>query len=331
MNPCIKHWPLTSGDFPPVKTAPMPSPIHQLVRGDRPPPARTNPLRWATLGVTVLLAGCHLALFDPRGDIGAQERHLILVSLALMLSVVIPVIALTLFFFWRYRETNKRATYAPTWAHSTAIEVVVWGIPCVIVLFLGVLIWRTTHTLDPYRPLASNTPPVRVQVVALNWKWLFIYPDYGIATVNQLVVPAKTPINFQLTADSIMNSFFIPRLGSQVYAMAGMQTQLHLIADQSGSYQGMSSAFSGPGFSDMHFEVRVMADADFRTWTAGVHSGTTALTHDAYQVLARPNVVTQPSTYANVDSGLFDQVVNQYMPSMKGMPGMHGAMSQAKE
>ncbi|RUL77583.1 ubiquinol oxidase subunit II [Dyella choica] len=290
-----------------------------------------SPLRWATVGVTTLLAGCHLALFAPGGDIGVQERHLIIVSLALMLSVVIPVIALTFLFCWRYRATNKRATYAPTWAHSTTIEWVVWGIPCVIVLFLAVLIWGTTHSLDPYRPLASKTPPVRVQVVALNWKWLFIYPDYRIATVNQLVVPAKTPIDFELTADSIMNSFFIPRLGSQVYAMAGMQTQLHLIADQAGTYRGMSSAFSGPGFSDMHFEVKATSEADFRAWVASARNGSNKLTHDGYLALAKPSVNSSPMFYASVEDGLFEQVVNQYMPGMKGMPGMHNAMTQAKE
>jgi cytochrome o ubiquinol oxidase subunit II len=290
-----------------------------------------SPLRWATLGVCMLLAGCHLALFEPSGDIGTQERHLILVALLVMSAVVVPVIGLTLFFFWRYRETNKRATYTPNWSHSTAIEVVVWGIPCVIVLCLSVLIWGSTHKLDPYRPLDSNTPPVRVQVVALNWKWLFIYPDYGIATVNQLVVPDKTPINFQITADSIMNSFFIPRLGSQVYAMAGMQTQLHLIADEPGVYRGMSSAFSGPGFSDMHFQVKATSDADFRAWVASVRNGGGRLTHDSYVALARPSRNDPPSAYAQVDNGLFLQVVNQYMPSMPGMPGMHGAMSQAKE
>jgi cytochrome o ubiquinol oxidase subunit II len=306
---------------------------NDLVRiyGGPPRPARFSPLRWATVGVTALLAGCYLALFDPSGNIGVQERHLIVIALAVMLAVVIPVIALTLFFFWRYRETNKRATYAPTWAHSTAIEVVVWGIPCVIVLFLGVLIWRTTHSLDPYRPLDSKTPPVTVQVVAMNWKWLFIYPDYGIATVNQLVVPANTPINFQLTADSIMNSFFIPRLGSQVYAMAGMETQLHLTADQPGIYHGMSSAFSGPGFSDMHFDVKATSDQDFRAWVASTQHGTGTLTHDGYVVLAHPSTNDAPAAYAHVDKGLFLQVVNQYMPSMPGMPGMHSAMNRTRE
>lgn len=304
---------------------------HVRISGDQSHRVRLPPLRWATLGVTSLLAGCHLVLFDPRGDIGMQERHLIVLALVIMLSVVIPVIALTLFFFWRYRDTNKNATYAPNWAHSTAIEVVVWGIPCVIVLFLSVLIWGTTHKLDPYRPLTSNTSPVKVQVVALNWKWLFIYPDYGIATVNQLEIPANTPINFQLTADSIMNSFFIPRLGSQVYTMAGMQTQLHLIADEPGVYRGMSSAFSGPGFSDMHFQVKATSDADFRAWVASVRHGQGDLTHDAYLALARPSSNNPPTAYAQVDNGLFEQVVNQYPSSMSGMPGMHSAMNRAKE
>jgi cytochrome o ubiquinol oxidase subunit II len=309
----------------------MRHPSHHLVRSHRAPPARPGPLRWATLGVTLFLAGCHLTLLDPRGDIGTQERHLILVALALMLAVVIPVIGMTLFFFWRYRESNKQATYAPEWSHSTAIEVVVWGIPAMIVLFLGVLIWRTTHSLDPYRPLDSKVQPVRVQVVALNWKWLFIYPDCGIATVNQLEIPAKTPIDFQLTADSIMNSFFIPRLGSQVYAMAGMQTQLHLIADEPGTYHGISSAFSGPGFSDMHFEVRAMSPAEFQAWVGRVKQRQGILTFEGYHTLASPSTNDIPTTYAQVQDGLFLHVVNQYMPSMAGMPGMHGATAKAKE
>lgn len=265
------------------------------------------------LGATTLLAGCHLALFDPKGDIGVQERHLIVLSLGIMLAVVIPVIALTLFFFWRYRSTNTRATYAPEWAHSTPIEVVVWTIPCIIVAFLGVLIWRTTHSLDPYRALPSNVPAVRVQVVALNWKWLFIYPDQGIATVNELVIPANTPIDFDLTADSIMNSFFIPRLGSQVYAMSGMQTQLHLIANEPGSYLGQSSAFSGPGFSDMHFQTKAVTEAEFRAWIKDVKASPLKLTRNGYRSLAEPSHGYEPTVYAAVDPGLYHAVLHQFM------------------
>ncbi|MHA6203464.1 ubiquinol oxidase subunit II [Dyella soli] len=269
------------------------------------------------LGSTILLSGCHLALFDPRGDIGLQERHLIVLSLGIMLAVVIPVIALTLFFFWRYRATNTRATYAPEWAHSTPIEVVVWTIPCIIVAFLGVLIWRTTHSLDPYRSLPSSVPSVRVQVVALNWKWLFIYPDEGIATVNELVIPANTPIDFELTADSIMNSFFIPRLGSQVYAMAGMQTQLHLIANETGSFAGQSAAFSGSGFSDMHFETRAVTDTQFRQWIRDVKASPLKLTRNGYRSLAEPSHGYEPTVYADVDPSLYQGVLHQFMSTTK--------------
>jgi cytochrome o ubiquinol oxidase subunit 2 len=235
------------------------------------------------------------------------------VALALMLLVVVPVIGLTLYFGWRYRASNPRARYAPTWAHSTRIEVVVWAVPCVIVAILAVLIWRTTQTLDPYRPLESNVKPLRVQVVALNWKWLFIYPDYGIATIDQLEIPVGTPIDFELTAQSLMNSFFIPRLGSQVYAMAGMRTQLHLIADQAGNYHGMSAAFSGEGFSDMHFDTVAMSRADFDAWVHAARRAPRAMDAAQYRVVERPSTKGVPTVYAGVEPGLFDAIVDQFM------------------
>lgn len=291
---------------------------HPLLAGTHPVRRYAQAIaRVLCLGSVVLLAGCHLALFDPKGDIGMQERHLIVLSLGIMLAVVIPVIALTLFFFWRYRATNTRATYAPDWAHSTPIEVVVWTIPCIIVAFLGVLIWRTTHSLDPYRALPSNVPSVRVQVVALNWKWLFIYPDQGIATVNELVIPANTPIDFDLTADSIMNSFFIPRLGSQVYAMAGMQTQLHLIANEPGTYAGQSAAFSGSGFSDMHFQAKAVTDAEFHQWLKDVKASPLKLTRNGYHSLAEPSHGYEPTVYAEVDPSLYHAVLHQFMAAPK--------------
>jgi cytochrome o ubiquinol oxidase subunit II len=260
------------------------------------------------------LGGCNqLELLNPKGDIGAQERTLILMALGIMLAVVIPVIVLTLAFAWRYRASNTRATYAPKWAHSNAIEAVVWSIPCVIVLFLAVLIWRTTHSLDPYRPLESSVAPVRVEVVALNWKWLFIYPDYGIATVNRLAVPVGTPINFRLTSESMMNSFFIPQLGSQIYAMAGMQTQLHLIADVPGTYAGLSSAFSGPGFSDMHFDALAMPRERFDAWVSQARNAPAALDDATYRVLEQPSTKAPVTTYARVTPGLFDSIVDRYM------------------
>jgi cytochrome o ubiquinol oxidase subunit 2 len=260
------------------------------------------------------LGGCsQIELLNPKGDIGAQERTLILLALGLMLLVVIPVIALTLVFAWRYRESNAAATYAPKWAHSTRIELVVWSIPCVIVAFLAVLIWRTTHSLDPYRPLDSNVAPVNVEVVALDWKWLFIYPDYGVATVNRLAIPVGTPINFRLTSESIMNSFFIPQLGSQIYAMAGMQTQLHLIADAPGTYAGRSSAFSGPGFSDMHFDTVAMPRDQFSAWIRQARNAPVALDEATYKVLEQPSIKVPPTTYASVTPGLFDSIVDRFM------------------
>ena len=262
------------------------------------------------------LGGCNkLDLMDPKGAIGAQEKNLILLSLGIMLLVVIPVMVLTVVFAWRYRETNTQATYAPRWAHSTGIEVVVWSIPCLIVAFLSVLIWNTTHVLDPYRPLDSAMKPVNVDVVALNWKWLFIYPDYGIATVNRLEIPANTPINFKLTSESIMNSFFIPQLGSQVYAMAGMQTQLHLIADAPGIYEGRSSAFSGPGFSDMHFDTVATGPEAFAAWLRTAKASSAHLDDATYKSLAQPSSNTPATVYGDVAPGLFDSIVDQFMPA----------------
>jgi len=262
--------------------------------------------------VLLALGGCsNLELLDPKGDIGAQEKHLILLALGLMLLVVIPVIVLTLAFAWRYRASNTKATYAPKWAHSTAIEVVVWTIPCVIVAFLAVLIWRTTHSLDPYKPLESEVAPVKVEVVALDWKWLFIYPDYGVATVNRLAVPVDTPIDFELTSASMMNSFFIPQLGSQIYAMAGMQTQLHLIVDTPGTYAGRSSAFSGPGFSDMHFDTVATSRADFDAWVQAAKAAPATLDDATYKLLEQPSVKAPVTTYAGVAPGLFDSIVSR--------------------
>jgi cytochrome o ubiquinol oxidase subunit 2 len=262
----------------------------------------------------LMLAGCNVADFNPKGAIGEQEKTLIIVSLGVMLLVVIPVIALTLFFAWRYRASNTNATYAPKWAHSTAIELVVWIIPCLIVAFLAVRIWDSTHDLDPYKPLESAAAPVRVEVVALNWKWLFIYPDYGVASVNRLTIPVDRPVNFTLTSDSIMNSFFIPQLGSQIYTMAGMQTQLHLIANSVGTYTGESSNFSGPGFSDMHFDAVVTTSQGFDGWIQQARKSPLTLTSDVYRSLAEPSIKNPVAVYTNVAPGLFDAIVDRYMP-----------------
>jgi cytochrome o ubiquinol oxidase subunit II len=267
----------------------------------------------AAFAGTSLLGGCSMALFDPKGSIGAQEKTLIIVALGLMLLVVVPVIALALYFGWRYRASNHKAVYAPTWAHSTRIEIVVWTIPCVIVVLLAVLIWRTTHSLDPYRPLESSVKPVRVEVVALNWKWLFIYPDYGVASVNELAIPVGTPIDFTLTADSLMNSFFIPQLGSQVYVMAGMQTQLHLVAESPGTYLGMSAAFSGAGFSDMRFDTLATSRQAFDEWIRQAKRNGKSLDTLAYREMKADSIKNPVVRYGRVEPDLFDTVVDASM------------------
>ncbi|WP_233866909.1 ubiquinol oxidase subunit II [Paraburkholderia adhaesiva] len=265
-------------------------------------------------GLTVLLSGCsgNFALLDPKGSIGVAEKSLITTATVTMLAVVVPVIILTLWFAYRYRASNRNATYAPKWAHSTAIEVVVWGIPAAIILFLAILTWRTTHELDPYQPIQSNVKPINVEVVALDWKWLFIYPDLGIASVNQLAVPVGTPVNFRITSDSVMNSFFIPQLGTQIYAMAGMQTRLHLIADHAGQYEGISSNFSGKGFSDMKFNTLATSQQDFDAWVQKVKASSTQLSMDQYATVAQPSEKAPVQYFSTVAPKLFNNIIAKY-------------------
>ncbi len=196
----------------------------------------------------LLLAGCNSAILNPKGQIGHDEKQLLITSVVLMLIVVIPVIVMTIAFAWKYRASNTKARYEPDWSHSTAIEVVVWSIPCVIILVLAVLTWRSSHALDPYRPLDSDVKPITIEAVSLDWKWMFIYPDQNIATVNEIAFPVHTPLNFKITSDTVMNSFFIPHLGTMIYAMAGMETKLHLVANEPGEYFGLSTNYSGHGF-----------------------------------------------------------------------------------
>jgi len=236
-----------------------------------------------------------------------------------MLIVVIPVIILTLVFAWKYRASNTEATYMPNWSYSHRIEAVVWGIPIAIIAVLGVLTWKTTHELDPYRPLESNVKPITIQVVALDWKWLFIYPEQHIATVNEIHVPAGTPVNFKITSDTVMNVFFIPRLGSQIYAMAGMQTQVHLIADQPGVYEGLSSNFSGAGFPDMQFTATAESQAEFDAWVRKVKGSGNRLGLDNYAELAKPSEKDPVKYFANVEPMLFPAVLDKYMDKSSGL------------
>lgn len=272
-------------------------------------------------GLVACLSGCSkLDVLDPKGSVGMAEKSLISTATMAMLIVVVPVIVMILVFAWRYRASNRNATYAPRWAHSTAIETVVWTVPTLIILFLGILTWNTTHELDPYRPIESAVKPIKVEVVALDWKWLFIYPELGVASVNQLAFPVGTPVDFKITSDSVMNSFFIPQLGSQVYAMSGMQTQLHLIANSEGTYAGRSSAFSGPGFSDMDFNTVVTSRGEFDAWVAHAKASPKALDVAAYDVLQQPSRKNAVTLYSNVAPGLFDGIVYQYMRDASGRP-----------
>ncbi len=273
-------------------------------------------LRWSCAGLTVFLSGCNMEVLSPKGDVGMQEKSLILIALGLMLVVVIPVIVMTLVFAWRYRASNTKATYAPKWSHSTAIEAVVWAIPCVIIAILGTITWRTSHTLDPYKPLESKVKPITIQVVSLDWKWLFIYPDYGIASVNEIAFPTDVPVHFEITSDSVMNAFFIPQLGSQIYAMAGMDTQLNLIANEPGTYAGLSTNYSGAGFSDMHFNAIATSQQGFSDWINKAKASSVNLDVQAYHTLAQPSEKQPVAYYAAVKPGLFNNIIQQYMGDM---------------
>ncbi|MFS8931133.1 ubiquinol oxidase subunit II [Cupriavidus taiwanensis] len=261
----------------------------------------------------LLLAGCNMTLLDPKGQVGVDIKNIILIATWLMLLVVVPVIVLTLVFAWKYRASNTKARYEPDWSHSTAIEVVVWLIPCLIIIALGIITWKSSHDLDPYKPLESNKKPVTIEVVALNWKWLFIYPELKIATVNQIAFPVDTPVNFKITSDSIMNSFFIPQLGSQVYAMAGMETKLHLIANHAGSYDGVSANYSGGGFSGMKFKADAMSNYEFDQWVAKVRASSTELGVEGYKTLAQPSEKEPVTYYGKVEDQLFHNILHKYM------------------
>ncbi len=267
-----------------------------------------------SVAAVLLLSGCEGGVLDPKGQIGVDEKNLILIATALMLVVVIPVIFMTLYFAWKYRASNTSARYTPKWAHSTRLELVVWLIPCIIIVILGSITWVSTHRLDPYKALESDEPPLEVEVVSLNWKWLFIYPEQGIATVNELVIPSGVPVSFRLTSESTMNSFFIPQLGSQIYTMAAMATQLHLIADEPGNYQGISANYSGAGFTGMHFDTHATATRqDFDDWVDKVKRSDETLDDAGYRALAEPSENEPVHHYASVAPGLFDRILMKYM------------------
>jgi cytochrome o ubiquinol oxidase subunit II len=259
----------------------------------------------------LLMAGCNSVVLNPSGHIAIQQRDLLVRSTWLMLIIIVPVMALTVLFAWRYRASNRKAKYEPDWHHSTRLELVIWAAPLLIIICLGALTWLGTHLLDPYRPLEHKKPPLEVDVVALDWKWLFIYPEYGVATVNELAIPVDRPISMRITASSVMNSLYIPELAGQVYAMPGMETRLHGVLNKGGSSQGFSANYSGAGFSGMHFDVRGVNDADFDKWVQDARASQGELTREDYLQLAKPSQNEPARRYAQVDDKLYHDILNR--------------------
>ena len=264
------------------------------------------------------LASCERSILNGAGPVGRDDATILIDATLIMLAIVIPTILLAFWMAWHYRASNTKAEYLPYWSFSGRIEAVVWSIPILTIMFIGGVIWIGSYKLDPFKPLPSKTPPVEVQVVSLDWKWLFIYPKEGIATVNQLVVPAGTPVHFSITSSSVFNVFFIPRLGSMIYAMPGMVSQLNLQADHPTQLWGTSAQFSGDGFSDMQFQVKSVSTADYRTWVTGVKGSGPVLDRAAYTGLMQQSQSVAPSTYRAVDPQLFGEISTQKIPPGPG-------------
>ncbi|HEX7817454.1 ubiquinol oxidase subunit II [Dyella sp.] len=283
-----------------------------------------KPLRGPLLATTLLLAGCQTVLMSPSGDVAVQQRNLIVNALLLMLLIIVPVIALTLLFAWRYRASNTKARYTPDWDHSVLLELLIWSAPLLIIIALGALTWVSTHKLDPYRsldrisahqPMPADARPLEIDVVALDWKWLFIYPEQGIATVNEVAAPVDRPIRFNITASTVMNSFFIPALAGQVYAMPGMQTQLHAVINKPGQFEGFSANYSGAGFSGMHFVFHGVSEQDFKQWVNQAKQTGGKLDRDTYLKLEQPSQNEPVRRYASVAPKLYNAILDRCVES----------------
>jgi cytochrome o ubiquinol oxidase subunit 2 len=281
-------------------------------------PPGIRPARGALAALLVALPGCAPAVLDSRGPVSDAQTTILLNSLAIMLTIVVPTILATLGAAWWFRASNTKARHLPDWSYSGRIEIIVWSIPLLTIMLLGGVTWIGAHQLDPGRPLVSDTPPLEVQVVSLDWKWLFIYPDQGVASVNQLVIPAGRPIHFSLTSASVMNAFFIPQLGSMIYTMNGMATQLYLQADAPGTFRGRSSHYSGDGFAGMHFEVQAMPAEGFGRWVEETRGSGDQLDPARYAALAVQSMEVRPITFRNVTPELFGQIVMQHLPPGPG-------------
>lgn len=259
--------------------------------------------------------GCTPAPFPilhPAGPIALAERDLLFTAIAVMLIMLIPVFVMAFLFAYRYRASGGRGAYRPEWNYSGKVDAIVWSVPALIVITLGYLLWTKTHTLDPYRPLESSMAPLRIDVIAQDWKWLFIYPDQDIASVNEMTIPRDRPISLRITSDTVMNSFYIPALSGQIYAMAGMQTRLHLITHETGCFRGRNMQYSGAGFPEQHFTVRALPPAGFRQWVDHVRTAPENLDQPTYQALATPSIAHSVSYYSRVTPNLFDTVIARY-------------------
>ncbi|KQT87142.1 ubiquinol oxidase subunit II [Aurantimonas sp. Leaf443] len=272
----------------------------------------------ATLTPLATLSGCNLVVMNPSGDVAAQQSDLIVVSTLLMLVIIVPVIATTLFFAWRYRASNAKAKYDPTWHHSTGLEVLIWTAPLMIIIALGALTWISTHLLDPYRPLdrigagrpvTAEMRPLTVEVVALDWKWMFFYPEYGIATVNELAAPVDRPIAFKLTSAAQMTAFYVPALAGMIYTMPGMETKLHGVINEAGVYDGFASHYNGPGFSRMRFKFHGLDEAGFEAWVQRVKAEGTPLDRAAYLQVEKPSEAEPVRYYASVEADLYQAIL----------------------
>jgi len=281
------------------------------------------------VGLLPLLAGCDRGILDPVGPVGAAEKTILINSTAIMLAIIIPTMIATVAFAWWFRRGNTKAEYRPDWEYSGAVELVVWSIPALTIMLLGGITWIGSHDLEPSKPLVSQKPPVNVEVVSLDWKWLFIYPDQGIATVNQLVVPQGTPVNYRLTSATVWNVFFVPQFGTMIYTMPRMTTRLNLQADRPGAYDGLSAHFSGDGFPGMRFKAEVLPPDQFAMWAQGARGQGAALDGKTYAELSKPSSYVKPMTFGAVAPGLFDAIVANKAPPPQQLPHNPQAESPA--
>jgi cytochrome o ubiquinol oxidase subunit 2 len=281
-------------------------------------PGRSRSRSFASLVALTILSGCSGGVLDPRGPIADANAKILLNALEIMLVIVVPTIVAALVFAWWFRASNTRARYRPDWVYSGRIELIVWAIPLLVILFLGGVIWIGAHDLDPFKPIEPRERALEVQVVSLDWKWLFIYPEHGVASVNEIVIPVDTPVHFSLTSASVMNMFFVPQLGSMIATMNGMVTQLHLKADHAGNFFGQSAQYSGDGFSGMHFTLRAVTQGEFDQWIATARQTGPALDLEAYVSLAQQSENVAPYTYREVEPMLFRDLVTQQLPPGPG-------------